>query len=152
MVFPLITSALFITVFPKAQEYIKEHSLDAFITKSLSLYKYVLPLLCIVEIFAYFFFPILYGHSYHKGTYVLMVLLISFSLEIFINPLISLFYLYKKTYLYFAIILIQLFLNILGNLYLIPMYHEIGAAISTTLARSAGLILITYFVFSFKKK
>jgi O-antigen/teichoic acid export membrane protein len=151
MVFPLITSALFTTVFPKAQEYIEKHSLDSYITKTLSLAKYTLPLLLLVELFAYFLFPLVYGENYSAGTITLMILLISFALEIFINPLISLFYLYKKAHLYFGIILLQLVLNFIGNWYLIPLYNENGAAIATTVARSVGLVLIVFISFYFSK-
>jgi O-antigen/teichoic acid export membrane protein len=151
MVFPLITSALFTTVFPKAKEYIEQNSIQKYIEKTLSLYKFTLPLLLLVELFAYFLFPFVYGEAYSAGTTVLLILLISFALEIFINPLISLFYLYDKAHIYFAIILLQLVLNFIGNWYLIPLYEENGAAIATTVARSVGLILIVFFSLSISK-
>jgi len=149
LVFGLATSALFTTVFPKTEEMIRRHGLRGHIVKILSLSRFVLPLLLVVEGAAFFGFPLLFGNDFAPGRTALAWLLLVYALEIFTKPLVPVFYLYDKAHTYTLLLFGQLSLNILGNLLLIPSFGPAGAALATLFSRvvtvSFGIYLLWHF-------
>ena len=147
MIFPLVTASLTTTLLPKMDHYLKSASHRAYISKVLSKAGYIFVLLVLIELIAPFLITLLFGEAYQKSISVFQILLVAFTFGIIINPLSLLLYSMNKAHLLTLLNWIQLPLNYLGNLMLIPLYQADGAALSSVVLRLfGGLYILLYLL------
>ena len=92
------------------------------------------PLLIFIVFFSKEILNILFGQEYISATLALTILAIGYSLNFILRSTEQALIILKKTKLVFANTVIIAILNILLNIYLIPKYGIVGAAISTAIS------------------
>ncbi len=146
MILPLITTSLVNTLLPKVDKYIIENNIREFINKILEKVKYVVLLLFVLEALSLFIIDFLFGTQYRESISVLQILLLAFTFGIVVNPMSLAMLTIEKAYLLTILNWIQLPLNYIGNLFLIPLFQAEGAAISTVVLRIVGGSFIIYYL------
>jgi len=151
LIFPLITTSLVTTLLPKLDLFLKEKSIKEYIFKILSNIKYIIGILLFLEIISPLLIRLLFGNDYIESVLVFQILIVAFAFGILINPISLVMYSIDKAYLLTLLNWIQLPLNYVGNLLLIPLMQAEGAAISTTFLKLFGGIYILYLTYYFAK-
>lgn len=151
MVLPLITASLVATLLPKMDDFLKDRSPREYASKVLSKAKYVLLLLVLIEVSSPIIIRLLFGDDYIESIRVFQILLIAFTFGVIINPISLVMYSLNKAHLLAVVNWVQLPLNYLGNVMLIPIWHASGAATSTVILNLVGGIYIYLYVMYFAK-
>jgi len=145
MMLPLITVSLTTLILPKLSEYLKTNTINSYIGKVINNVKYAIVLILFLELSAPFLVQIFYGAQYESSVILLRFLFLAYIISIIMTPISLLFYVKQKVSYLAAMSFIQLIINIVGNLCLIPFYHALGAVFSTLLVRIFGMCYIIYF-------
>ncbi len=146
-VFPLITGSITTILLPKVSGLSKKEQLHKYIRKSL---KFTMPIIFPLFILLLISRPIIlsiYGSEYLPSVIIFQILICGFTLSIIINPIGLIIYSLNKPEILAYLNIIQLILNFLGNLFLIPPHGAVGAAISTLFVRIVGTIFIGSYVY-----
>lgn|GEM_PF-1702463 len=150
--FPLITGALTTALLPKATGLIRTSELRRYVLDTLR----ITPLAIIIAVPLFLFagpiVRVLFGARYLEAVPIFKVLLTSFVLSVILNPAALILYSLDRADLLAYMNLLQLGINFLGNLFLIPSMGGFGAALSTLAVRLFGSVFIIYclkkFLFS----
>ena len=152
-VFPLITGTITTILLPKVSELSEKGQLREYTKKSL---KFTTPIVFPLIILLLMSRPIIlfiYGSDYLPSAIIFQILICGFALSIVVNPISLVIYSLNKPEILAYLNIMQLGLNFLGNLFLIPPYSAVGAAIATLLVRIMGTVFIGgYVYFNIMKK
>lgn len=147
MIFPLITASLVTTLLPKMYEFLKKRSIEEYVYKVLGQSRIVLVVLLLLELVSPLLIRLFFGSAYVEAIPVFQILLVAFTFGVVINPISLVLYAIDKAALLTLMNWIQLPLNFIGNLLLIPVWASAGAALSTVLLRLfAGLYVVIYLL------
>ena len=135
MVFPLVASALFTSLYPKTAQILQRHSVHYFIRQTLRLGAGAFILLIVAETAGYGLFPLLYGADYRPAVPVMAVLLLLYATEIPIKPLVGLLHLKERTRQLSGLLFAQLLINVALDYLLIPSHGALGAAWASLTAK-----------------
>jgi O-antigen/teichoic acid export membrane protein len=147
LLFPLITGTITTVLLPKVSEMSSKEKLREYTKKSL---KFTIPIIFPLIILLSISQPLIlfiYGARYFASAIIFQILIIGFSLTIIINPISLTIYSLNRPEILAYLNVIQLLLNFLANLFLIPLYSMIGAAIATLLVQVVGTIFIGVYVY-----
>lgn len=117
--------------------------------------KYLIIFLLPIYIFLMFFSDILvkliYGLDYMKASNVIKIISVSAFIGAISSPGSSYFHASEKQKILLKIGFFVAFVNILSNIFLIPKYHSLGAALGNSLSQIIGCIMGTgYAVYKLK--
>ncbi len=147
MIFPLITASLVTTLLPKMDSFLKQHDIRTYVYRILSKAKYAVGVLIVLEISSFFLIELIFGSGYHGSVAVFQILLVAFIFGVIVNPISLVMLSIEKAYLLTLLNWIQLPLNYVGNLILIPLLQAEGAAMSTVILRIfGGAYIIIYLL------
>ena len=152
-VFPLITGTITTILLPKVSELSEKEQLREYTKKSL---KFTTPIIFPLIFLLFISRPVIlfiYGSEYLPSAIIFQILICSFALSIVINPIGLIIYSLNTPEILAYLNIMQLGFNFFGNLFLIPPYGAVGAAIATLLVRVVGTIFIGgYVYFNIMKK
>lgn len=97
-----------------------------------------------VILFASFIIPLLFGREYASAIFSFQILMLGMILFMLATPIISSLYALGKSKVIGLISLCQLILVLSVNLYLIPLYGGVGAAIAFVLSQALSLIISSF--------
>ena len=146
-VFPLITGTITTILLPKISKISEKVQLREYIYNSL---KFTTPIIFPLIILLFVSRPtilFIYGSAYLPSAIIFQILIVSFALSIIINPISLIIYSLNMPKILAYLNIMQLIFNFLGNLFLIPLYGAVGAAIATLLVRVVGTIFIGGYVY-----
>ncbi len=147
MIFPLITASLVTTLLPKMDSFLKQYDIRTYVFRILSKAKYVVGVLIVLEISSFFLIEMIFGSGYRGSVAVFQILLVAFIFGVIVNPISLVMLSIEKAHLLTLLNWIQLPLNYVGNLILIPLLQAEGAAISTVILRIfGGAYIIIYLL------
>jgi O-antigen/teichoic acid export membrane protein len=92
----------------------------------------LIPIILIGIVLAPFIFPIIDGGKYPNSVYVFQILSVSALISFAFSPHSNFLMKYKRFKYLLAIVSIGFVIHIIANLFVIPKFHEIGAAIVNT--------------------
>ncbi len=151
MIFPLITASLVTTLLPKMYDFLKNNSVETYVYRILRKTKLVLSVLILLELFSPLLIRWVFGNAYISSIPVFQILLVAFTFGVIINPISLVMYAINKAWLLTLMNWIQLPLNFLGNLIMIPLYDSSGAAISTVILRLFAGLYVTIYLLKVRK-
>ena len=89
----------------------------------------------------------LYGVEYLSSVVIFKVLICAFAISVIINPISLAIYSLNKPEVVAYLNIVQLILNFLGNIFLIPLYGAVGAASVTLLIRIVAAFYISRYIY-----
>ncbi len=141
-VFPLVTRALFTVLLPKAAGMTTSAQLKTYQEKILHVY----PLVLLATVFGVVILPSvlvwLFGEKYASALPALRVLIVGFGLSIVFNPLTVILYSLKRHRYVLGIHMLQLPMLLGLNLFFIPQFGGLGAALSDAIMRLLGVVAL----------
>ncbi len=144
--FPLITGSITTVLLPRVSQYKGGEELRGYVRKVFRVTPPVLLIFVPLVIAAPFLVPFLMGADYLHSVPVFRLLIVSFTISVIANPIALTFYNLDRADILAYLNLIQLAVNVLFNLWLIPKYGAVGAAIGTLFVRVVGGVYIGLFV------
>lgn len=129
--FILITSALVSMLLPKISSLSTFKELNFIFRKSLYAIPIILVALLVFVPLAPYIIDLFLGAKYQLSSKVFQIYLCSFLIGLYITPVSTILYKLNMEFTFFILNIIQLFLNIGLNSFLIPKYGPSGAAMAT---------------------
>ncbi len=145
-IFPIISGSITQALLPKATSLSTSRELRDYVRGGMKVTPWVL-LIFVPMIFAAG--PIvegLYGNQYEHSIPVFRILIVAYMIGVMVNPMSLLLYTLNRAELLAILNSLQLLVNFTMNLWLIPAYGAMGAAISSLMIRIVGALFIVYFI------
>jgi O-antigen/teichoic acid export membrane protein len=136
--FPLITGSITTVLLPRVSRLEGTAALRGYVGRVLRLSPVVPLIFAPLLVVAPLMIPFLMGSEYAPSIPVFRVLILSFSVSVVANPVALIFYNRDRADLLAWLNLIQLGGAVLLNLWLIPRYGAVGAALGTLFVRLFG--------------
>ncbi len=152
MIFPLIAVSLVATLLPKMEQFLKERSMREYIFVVLSKTKYVVLIFILLELIAPFIIKLIFGNIFSHSVKIFQILAFGMLIIVLTNPISILIYYINKARVATVINWIQLPINYIGNLILIPIFGASGAALSTVIVYMVGSVSILMYINKFLTK
>lgn len=146
MILPIITGSISTIMLPKISSISEKSELIAFVDRTIKLLPYLILLLFVLELLSGPLVLTLFGDKYVHSIPVFRLLLLGFILGIFVNQISIVAFTLNKVRFITFVIYIELAINILLDVYLIPEFGAVGAAISNLTIKIFGNVLITYYI------
>lgn len=146
-VFPLVTGTITTVLLPKVSMISEKEQLRNYIKRSL---KVSIPFLFPLIILLFISHPLIvyiYGNEYLPAVIIFQILICGFALSIIINPISLIIYSFNKPEILAYLNIMQLILNFIGNVVVIPSYGAIGAAFVTFITSLFASIVVILFVY-----
>jgi O-antigen/teichoic acid export membrane protein len=144
--FPLITGSITTVLLPRVSRLEGGEPLRGYVRRVLQFSPVVLLVLTPLVLVAPFLIPFLMGSEYVPSVPIFRILILGFAISVIVNPISLIFYNRERADLLAWLNLVQLVLHILLNIWLIPIYGAVGAALGTLAVRVLGGGYIGYFV------
>lgn len=130
-IFPFITSSVMMALLPNSSDMIRDLGVARYCKRAFRFAAYVIPLVVFIVAVSGWIFKIIYGDLYNESIAAFRILCVAHAFAVFINPISLVIYYKNRAYLLTLMNFVQLGINFLLNLWLIPKYGAAGAAFST---------------------
>lgn len=151
MIFPIISNSITSTMLPQVSSYIKDKNLKIYVYKVIKIGIKAIPLLIMLEIISPFIFEILWNHVYDSSIIIFQVLIFSYFISLFINPINLIFYHIEKVCYLTVMNWLQLIIFCLIAIILIPCFGALGCALSWLIITVFGMIYATIILIYINK-
>ena len=150
MILPLMSASLTTVLFPKMDRFLNALTINQYIYKILENLKYIIIFAFIVIFAAPMLVPFMFGDDYDGAISVFQILVVGFSVSMILNPVSLVLYSINKSHILTVVNWIQLPLNFVGNLIMIPILSADGAALSSVLIRVLAAVFVINYLLGLK--
>lgn len=147
--FPLLLGAVSTVLIPKVSNLKTGDQLGKYIIKSLKSSIFIVPLILVGIIISPVVVKALFGSRYIFSIPILQIFLLNYLLILIINPISLVMYALGKQKLLVFINTISLFTLFILQIYLIPGFGGVGAAISLLFNTMLAMLILVCFLFLF---
>lgn len=96
-----------------------------------------------IYVLAPYWVTLYFGEEFARSSFIFQLLFIRFLTQLYINHFGHVFYAFNRPWIVAGTNICQAIANIIGNLWLIPIYAEAGAAIATLMTALPAIVLFT---------
>ncbi|MFF2890552.1 oligosaccharide flippase family protein [Paenibacillus sp. NPDC057967] len=146
MIFPVISASISTVLLPKVAQLQRKHDFKNYYKKVLMFIPVLLIMLLIIMFCSELLVDIVLGNDYASIVPAFRILIATYIISVFINPLSLILYSLRKEKMFTLLNLSQLLINVVLNLLLIPKYGIIGASVTSLcvyLFAAVFIILLT---------
>lgn len=150
-IFPLITGTITTVLFPKISAISQKDQLRRYVKKAI---KFTAPIIFPIIILLFISRPLIlfiYGPEYLSSATVFQIILCGFAFSVIANPIGLAIYSLNKPEVPAYLNILQLILNFVGNLFLIPPFGAIGAASVLLSVKLLAMIYMSVAVYRYTK-
>ena len=145
-IFPILTGSITQALLPRATSLSSPEEIQSYVRGGLKLIPWAVLIFLPLVFLAGPMVELLYGDLYASSIPIFRLLIMAFMISVVINPLSLLIYTMNRAELLTLLNWVQLILNFGMNLWLIPTYGALGAAVSSLAIRALAAVYIGYIV------
>ena len=152
MLFPMVINSISTVLLPKMSGIIEKKNLINFTKKSAKALSGLVICFIIIFIFANQVITLTYGKNYALAALPFRIFVIGYMIATILTPINVFFYAKNQPQVLAYMNIIQMVVNIVGNLLIIPKYGMVGASCVWLITSIIGIPVIFYYVYQESKR